>query len=283
MGIFLRQSHNVKPPRWGSPTDVQYAIRENSWNIYGCNPDNNILVMPLFWGLPPLDYSGHNNHGILGSGSIWHSGYANIGANATEDITVLNSSTFDIGDIPQSIIVGVNFPGGHDIDTPGNMLMANITDSWILQGAISDDGKIRFGTYGGNIQTVKDDWAAATDFNIIAIYKSSTDCEIFVNGESNIAGSPANTIVASGLPLEFGYRDAAGTASVFGGQPFLLNHFIFCSQAITASQAALFHNRPWDLYRPVSRPVYFLPTMEAIMNQFQGVNLGADLFNGTLL
>jgi len=27
----------------------------------------------------------------------------------------------------------------------------------------------------------------------------------------------------------------------------------------TANQIALFHDRPWDIYRPVSRPVYFLP------------------------
>ena len=52
-----------KPRRWGSFQDVQYAIRKNAEKIYQIDPDSIVLCMPLFWGLPPLDYSGKNNHG----------------------------------------------------------------------------------------------------------------------------------------------------------------------------------------------------------------------------
>ena len=52
-----------KPRKWGSFQDVQYAIRKNAEKIYQIDPDSMVLCMPLFWGLPPLDYSKFGNHG----------------------------------------------------------------------------------------------------------------------------------------------------------------------------------------------------------------------------
>lgn len=61
MAISLQNSWNVPPTRWGSPTDVRHAIKINAEKVYNCDPDDYIFVMPMFWGLPLLDYSVDNN------------------------------------------------------------------------------------------------------------------------------------------------------------------------------------------------------------------------------
>ena len=53
-----------KPRLWGSFSDRQYAIKKNLEKIYKINPGNMSLCLPLFWGLPILDYSGEANRGI---------------------------------------------------------------------------------------------------------------------------------------------------------------------------------------------------------------------------
>ena len=54
-----------KLQQWGSFSDIQYALRVNADRIFGINPDNIVLAMPMWEGAGNniIDYSKYGNHG----------------------------------------------------------------------------------------------------------------------------------------------------------------------------------------------------------------------------
>lgn len=83
------------------------------------------------------------------------------------------------------------------------------------QPADNDDGRMRFGTYGGNIQTATDTWTGGQWYHITLVYNSSSNVRIYVNGKLDNYSSDFDAGAIDGSlnnPLEFGrafYDDSA--------------------------------------------------------------------------
>ncbi|MCK4498898.1 LamG domain-containing protein [Candidatus Babeliales bacterium] len=263
-----------KPRKWGSFQDVQYAIRKNAEKIYGIDPDNDVLVMPLFWGLPPLDYSGKNNHGT-NHGAIYKDG--NLGFDGTNFINVGTNSNLDMGTGNLTLSVWIKMVGNSpDIE---HHLVSRASDYQLYIRDATDE--FRFSLYDGvNQSKLSSGFTVITDkwYSLVGVRDSGT-LRTYVNDiAKNTMGDTTGDINnGGGGDVTIGRR--TGQQHLNG----LIYEARISNVARTADQIALFYERPWDLYRPVSRPVYFLPSIEAIMNQFQKSNLGSDLFNGALL
>lgn len=270
-----------KPRRWGSFQDVQYAIRKNSEKIYGVNPDSDILVMPLFWGLPLLDYSGKANHGTnhgatYKDGSLNFNGESNYvegkdidGAGLFSELTVSCRVNLDTAAVDYKGILDKSDAFNSNVNPVFRLFLAdNVGDKkfrWKVWGAD--------GVSAGNVDS---DSATINEWiHIVGRYDGS-EVAMWING-----GKQAITQSETG-----NLNDKSNNLRIGVSNSFFIDGLIdevrISNIARTADQIALFHDCPWDLYRPVSRPIYSLPSM-AIMNQFQGLNLGADLYNGTLL
>ena len=263
MGIFLRQSHNIKPRIWGSPADVQYAIRRNMESIYKCNPDNEVLVMPWFWGFPLLDYSKFGNHGT-NYGSTYKDGglFFDVSGNDTY-IKVANDSSFDFPDDTNfslfaqfkttAIKIRNGLIGKYDVDASPYEGYA------FLLNRVAADGKIAFlpGTYPNHTTTpltyndgILHRAAATLNGNTAAIY---------VDGRSVISDSITPNVWGDDYnDLYIGSQNYLPTTRGFDG--FLYEARI-SNVARTADQIALFHDRPWDLYRRVARPIWSIPAV----------------------
>lgn len=100
MSIILKNSQNIPPARWGSFEDVQYAIRVNAEKIYGIASKNQLLTYPLFWRLPPLDYSGNNYVGNPYNLTSDFEGYHYDGA---ADRSIFFGDILALGDIDWSL------------------------------------------------------------------------------------------------------------------------------------------------------------------------------------
>ena len=266
MAIFLRHSWNVKPLRWGSAQDVQYAIRVNSEKIYGIDPDNDVLIMPGFWGLPPLDYSGYNNHG-------------------TNHGTTYKDGSLDFDGDDDNIDLG-SIPAGHSL----NLASSNLTVSFGLNW---DDT-------GDSFQRIIDKSDGGVATNGYSLYISGTGLIFSVNGQNVITTSSivliANTwkhitvihinnsatgqIFSDGVEASYSSRLARiipsnttnmriGTWNHDVGREYngTIDEVRISNVARTADQIALFHDRPWDLYRPVSRVIYSIPAAPTFIPQ----------------
>ena len=256
MAIFFRQSYNVKPQRWGSFADVQYAIRKNSEKIYGIDPDNDVLVMPLFWGLPPLDYSGYNNHGVnygatYKDGSLNFAGagdYVDCGQKTSIDIT--SSLTLSVRIKPVSLLGYSTIFGMWSVSNCQYKLAASLNGNGYPYIDVSDTGD------SDNYRNASTQINTAQYHHIVGVYNSSLQTlDLYISGDlSN--GALTGTVPAS---LYNGNTNLQITQQSGGGNPYtgFIDEVRISNVVRTADQIALFHDRPWALYQPVSRPVYF--------------------------
>jgi hypothetical protein len=279
---FIRQGHKEKPLIYGSFQDRQYSIWRNLEDIYRVDHESEVLIMPLFWGLPPRDYSKYNNQGTNygatrkngslnfdGNDYIGHGNILDIGlSDRTVSVWVKTSQT-DLADGLVGKLKSQQIAGRYGIFIYNNK--ARTIFSHAADGILID-----------STSNINDDvWHL-----IVATYDRDGLMSIYFDGdyENSISISAYSAIdMQPALNFDLGiYRDSSNNPDYhFDG---FINETRISNTIRTADQIALFHDRPWDLYRPVSRPIYSLPTLPAvIMNQLQGKNLGADLFNGSFL
>ena len=247
MGIFLRHSWNVKPPRWGSFADVMYAIKVNAEKIYDCNPDNDVLIMPGFWGLPLLDYSGYNNHGTnhgatYKDGSLDFDGAHYVDCGNSNDLTPSNLT----------ISTWLN----HDYKTDYD----DILGKWE-----TDVGGYGF-AYSGDKYLM---WVANP--NVYSYSSSVIEVGVWTNVVVEIPGTVITYYINGALDtsLDKGTTIKATTNDFnIGGHARYGDHFrgsileVRITKAVhTADQIALFHDCPWDLYRSVARPIWSIPAV----------------------
>jgi len=257
MAIFLRHSHNVKPVRWGSEADIQYAIAKNSEKIYGVDPDSNVLVMPLFWGFPCLDYSGKQNHGTPVGGVAY------------------DGQGLDFDRTDDKIIVPHN--ANLSLTTNWTFLMVLRTDitagvSSNQQLAAKTDGtdfnySLAIGTYGAADRKIAVNYKSGGtwqgEYNSNSSIPLAEKCSIchvkngsnflfYINGSADGSANDTEVPDTNIHPLHlFGHATAA-SRGLDGG----VWSCIISNSAYTAEQIALFYARKWDLYRRVGRTYY---------------------------
>lgn len=262
MAIFLRQSHLVKPPRWGSPADVQYAIRVNSEKIYGCNPDNDVLVMPGFWGLPPLDYSGYNNHGEDNYGATFKDG--SISFDGTNRITGSGVGIGTIGTGNYTISVRIY---KKDSEAAGVVAFDTYVPVWAI------DTNEHLYVYHSDFKTISSGTINLNSWQMITFVRSGTgagELSYFIEGKSAGTATHSNSISAV-TTFVIGTDRVAGSISDFTG---FIGEVRISNVARTVDQIALFHDRPWDLYRPIARVIYSIPIFIATLRRNAGMLLG---------
>ena len=247
--IFLRQSHNVKPLRWGSPADIEYAIKVNAEKVYDVDPDSIVLAMPLFFGLPCIDYSGHRNDGV-NHGAYYKDGelefdgvgdYVDCGYDASLDLT--------IGTVEMWFKPAVAFSAGSD---PSMYLITGGPSHYYFSASSSllyfflDDGDIRCYSDNNSWDT---NWyhAVVTSDGIIA--------KMYIDGAVQ-----SNTGDAIGHKL-FIFNTNIRISHEFDGA---INRVQFYNCPLSADQIALFHALPYGLYQPVIRPVYSWPASPSL-------------------
>jgi len=253
MAIFLRHSHNIKPPLWGSFSDRQYAIRKNLEKIYHCDPDNEVLIMPLFWGLPALDYSGKANHGT-NHGSVYKNG--SLDFNGDDYI--------DVGD-PSSLILNRKFTIAACIE-PHNLgiyqaILSHGAQEWYLRSNTA--GKLEFLdsqvalilTSNTALDTNMECHVAVTvsagsTATVTAYLDGSSD------GQTTTMHNFADGVVNMTIGVELDHEN--NKYNYFDG---LISEVRVSNAVCSADQIALFNDRPWDLYRPVSRPIWSVPSV----------------------
>lgn len=253
-----------KPQRWGNFQDIQYAVRVNSAKVYDCDPDNNVLVMPLFWGLPPMDYSGKKNHGT-NYGSTYKDG--SLDFNGTSDYI---STTWPgiLGANPRSVFARVRLDGVLAVDNAtivgwgGNNMVAGKRYHFRIDD--SNNYGLRVEIKSGYVSGTTAVGAGWRSVGHTFDGSNVTDVKLFLDGKTDtIVASVAQTIdTENAIP----FTVARGTLAVsqlryFAGMMEFVSVF---DVALTANQIALFHDRPWDLYRPVSRPIYSIPTAPSL-------------------
>lgn len=272
-----------KPQRWGNFQDVQYAIRRNMEKIYKCNSDNELLVMPLFWGLPALDYSGNANHGTnhevqYRNGSLDFDGsndYIFIPASA-----IPASGSFSISLWFKPAVTFNNSTAATDYlmklgDSPSSNDIDIYLEGATSAGGLITDGALGFSMYTGlgrqHIESSSTSWTGGVWYNVVCNFDTTNGTELFIDSASQgtNAGTSRGSSVAASIYLA-GHWHKLTTWTFYG----LIDEVRISDTAHSAETIALFHDRPWDLYRPVSKPVYSLPavgvTIPVFMQNMRG-------------
>ena len=257
---YLRQSHNVKPVRWGSEADVQYAIAKNSEKIYGVDPDSNVLTMPLFFGFPCLDFSGKQNHGTPYGGVAYHSGSLNfdgvddyVGATDKNSLDIVDDLTLSvwIKTTDNNTLRGII---GKDTDTSLNIcpytLYYNSGEVRFLMGQGTSFALAETNTVENN-GTWKHIVATIDNTNILKIYINSVQTGTTPTF-SGTRQSNNNELWIGKMPLYNGVLSA------------LIDEVRINNIVLTAEQNALFYARKWDLYRRVGRTYYSVAAAPSI-------------------
>lgn len=258
-----------KPQRWGNFQSIQYAVMKNCEKIYDVDPDSIVLAMPLFWGLPPLDYSGKNNHGT------------NHGATYKDK--------------------SLSFDGTNDYIESPSLATPNFTASvWYKWNINTDNEETLISNWDGSNRITIAIIPSAADnrtyfipsnvyyerFNGLSYQDEQFHHFLFTWDGSNLIfyfdGIDQGAPDATGDPSDntqnafrIGASLRSSTDRFTGG---LIDKTHIFDTVLIADQIALFHDRPWALYQPVSRPVYFfqaaagLSIPVAIQNMRGGFN-----------
>jgi len=265
---YLRQSHNVKPVRYGSDVDVMYSIAKNSEKIFGVDPDTNCLIMPLFFGFPCLDFSGKQNHGTPAGGVAYYSG--SLSFDGVDDYVT----------IPNSILSGMSTCAFGSWYKPDS-----VADNWATIFSDREDGSNRF---------LLAHWDDATDLklfisisNTASTYAYTTN-DVFVLRQWSYIGVVYNGNGSTNSDKLKVYIDGVEKSLTFSGTlpssiPIITNPVYIGAEIIganyidglidevrinnivlTAEQTALFYARKWDLYRRVGRTYYSVAAAPSI-------------------
>lgn len=263
MVLFSRHSCDIPPQHWGSPTDIQRAVRVNSEKIYDINPDNTVLAMPFFWGLQQQDYGKHSihsvNHGAISKDNKFYfnaSPYIDFG---------LNSPLLIQGEISIYVRVSLN----SDYTTAQTI----IGDATILAS------QANYGLNFGYVNNKFDFWNNATGSSIIS-NKTISDNNIHnvVITRSGVSGNwtlklyldgkldKTETAVATNPNAPISYQ----VIGKFGGYPtgYRWNGFIYdimvSTDVYNAKQVALLNDIPYGLYQKVSEQIYLMSSTPTV-------------------
>lgn len=269
MAIYLKNSWNVPPARWGSFGDVQYAVKINYEKIYGIDPNDSVLDIPGFWGLPGKDYSGNaplTINGIQKDGNLYFSGEPNF-------IDTHIAYTYS-GEL--SIICRINPDKAHNTGSvEGRRVWSQLTGTTVPE--LSFQVFLNDNFYAGFNHTVDSRVVLAASAANWLQYQWQTyiltcisggytrlyheGAEIGNNGGGTVFYNPSSSFRFA----RFG--DIGGAAGYFEGGA---STFSILKCALTANQSAKFTELPYALYQKVPKPFYSLPTGPT--TKFYGLN-----------
>ena len=271
MSIILKNSWDIPTTRWGSTTDVQYAVKVNAEKIYGINPKLTASILPLFWKLPLIDYNIRKQNQ-----------YTNYGTYAKSQ--------------------GLNFDGSDYINTPHSSFL-NVTDYLTVIARVYIDAARLNGKTG--VIVAKGDWSslgkgytfgyndsagqkaivalvAISSLNSIQMeYGNVTQgwhnlgfvfdkdlslpsrLRLYVDGQevgTQTAQGSCPTIGINSLPVRIG-RDSGTNNFYFDSIIGYVNLFY---EAFTPEQMLKFNELPYGLYQKAIKPTYFFLTTPVV-------------------
>lgn len=144
----------------------------------------------------------------------------------------------------------------------------------------STDGKIKL--YAQNtsyVQITGPTMQVNVWTHIVGVWRSATDRELYVNGESH---STSATSVTSFTPTRVSMGRPYGGASGF----MRIADTRVYNRVLSDNEIRDLYYRPLGMYEYRPRPYVFAPSapaVGAIMNQLQTTNMGSDLYNGALM
>lgn len=262
MVLFLSQSHNIKPSQWGSDADVQYAVQKNAEKIYGINPENILLAMPIWEesGNVTKNYSIGKNNGTI-HGATWTPQKLNFdGTNDYADLDNIDRFKTFVGDGPFTIniIVKTNLAAVRrtiigDWNAIGNGVSFSIEfGGWLQPINHITTLMSRVDPNAGYLDSgvVYD---TTTEYKITITFDGTTR-KIFIQGDLKNSDIPAPWHnIGAALDTSLG-RSGAANANYLNG--YIKNTTII-KGAITDEQVALFNDIPYGLYQQVSAPIYY--------------------------
>ena len=252
-----------KPRKWGSFQDVQYAVMKNCEKIYGVDPDSIVLAMPLFWGVA-LDYSGKNNHGTRDATYMptWNSEGILFDANREHinslDMKYVEQGANCCGTIVFSFIRNGGASPTYDYyfyntvftKFSGYRQHEGSTANFYAGGAGTQLGWNSIDPFDASIGPHS--LAFAWDTGVIL-----DRVKVIVNGVNEVSSTPVLIWgdSAAGTTLDVGGRNDSDGRYSNG----TMKYFNVFNEYLTSDQIALFHDLPWALYQPVSRPIWSIP------------------------
>lgn len=245
MGIFLRHSYNIPPPRWGSPADVQYAVKINAEKIYTVEYNNIVMLLPLFWGLPIIDYSIYGNNGDLStvqfkSGGLDFPGagnsYVDCGNHSSLSLSSLSAVSLihPRWEATYRTIIGSSASGGYQFRIEPDHAMRLIKQGLVAMGLSTGTVPNRKHTAG------------------VTYDRPTGDIKFYIEGAPAGTGSKIQDFVFSNVLL--GARKY--NSELYDGFLYNIN---LAKIVYSAEQIGLFNDLPYGLYQKVSRPFYLLP------------------------
>ena len=269
MVLFLSQSRNIKPSQWGSDVDVQYAVQKNAEKIYGINPENILLAMPMWEesGNVAKDYSIGKNNGTV-HGATWTPQKLNFdGTNDYTDLdnigsfkTFVGSGPFTINIVVKTNLAAIRSGVMGDWNAIGNGVSFSIEFGGWLQPVNHITTLMRQGDPNAGYLDSGVVYNTSTEYNITVTYDGITR-SIFIQGNlKNSDIPPAWIDVGAALDTTIG-RLGAFAAGYLNGY---IKRATVIKGAITTEQAALFNDLPYGLYQPVSEEIYLMPSTPTI-------------------
>ena len=269
---FIRQGHKEKPLIYGSFQDRQYSIWRNLEDIYRVDHESETLIMPLFWGLPCWDYSKFRNY-AANYGTTYKNGNLNfdgdndninLGSIASGHSLMLNGSDVTISAWINQMSGGDDWQRIVDKSTAGAglngyALYLHPVDRTI---GLSCDAN----SYGSTYQGGSNDYEFNTLIHVVGII---TDSDYYIYKDSQrivsgfYSGHSAIQPPLATTNMRIGTWDHS-TGREFNG---IMPELRIENVARVAEQIALFHDRPWDLYRRVGSPIYSLPISSSSSSQ----------------
>lgn len=278
---FVHLDKNQKPEQWAQPELVQWAVRDYCENTLGVAYSDLVVALP-FWGAgSQFDYS---PNGFTGTNVGCSFDGQKLTADAENDRIYISDDdrldtlanftmvcSFEYSSLPgtYNYIIGKSYSE--------YLLYINSSGPYLARSfytdASGDDANTTKTLTSGTKYNIALTWGV--DDLYLRTYCDGTQVNSTALNGSYTNANTENFTLFNRNDLARDLRGSAYTAYLF-------------KVVLNADLIALMDDDPYGMFSPKAYPSYFFasgaaPPATAIMNQFQTTNLGADLFNGTLI
>jgi hypothetical protein len=239
------------------------------------------------------DLSGGKSFGAFSAGAAtyptWSTGKfgaaINFGAN-DEFIDMRDEGGLDFGLNDFSFVIRLKFPPNANTTvivakrTPGAAAAAGwyllLLNTGLPYLQLGDN--INFATLSANTAVDDNEW-----HQVAFVFNRAGNGEIYIDGLLDNSGDISNVTGSVSNSLTFTVRKGFGAAALYG-DAIEIDYVLAYERVLLTSEVSLLNSFPYILMQNTSQWWYNPPpAVGGIMNQLQGPNLGADLYDGTLL